>query len=303
MKVEVSGFRVRAVFDDDACPDHELDRRNHVPFRRAVHRSRLASDALGLVVHEVRDRAVRLDVRRHPPLATFRERGERHRELSRDRQTCDQRGEPGASAYKPFEAGEHISLWYGRTVQIATFSGLTFPSAPPSAILAPMAETIARPDEANINTAQRCLNVFRSIVRALNMNSRAIELRTGLSLAQVFVLQELEKRPAETMGELAERTATHPSSVSVVARRLSERGLVAFEVDSTDRRRRRLEITDVGRDVVKRAPTTIQTQLIAGLETIEPDKRERLAALMEQWLSNAGVDLRAPSMLLEDEQA
>jgi len=166
-----------------------------------------------------------------------------------------------------------------------------------------MIETIARPEEADLNTAKRCLNVFRSIVRALNMNSRAIELRTGLSLAQVFVLQELEKRPAETMGELAERTATHPSSVSVVARRLSERGLVVFEVDGTDRRRRRLEITDVGRDVVRRAPTTIQTQLIAGLETIEADKRERLAGLMEQWLTNSGVDLRAPAMLLEDEQA
>ncbi len=190
-----------------------------------------------------------------------------------------------------------IQAGAARTAIIARYSLADVPRVS----YAVMSETTV-PSDVGGNPAKRSLNVFRSIVRALNINSRAIELRTGLSLAQVFVLQELDKRPSETMGELAERTATHPSSVSVVARRLTERGLATFEVDRADRRRRRLQITDVGRDVVLRAPATIQSQLIGGFGTLEPENGERLARLLEQWVTASGVDMRAPPMLLEDEQ-
>lgn len=67
-----------------------------------------------------------------------------------------------------------------------------------------------------------------------------------LSLAQLFVLQELDKREAQSLNELAERTATHQSSVSVVVRRLVERGLVTWVADTEDRRRVQLAVTPAG---------------------------------------------------------
>jgi DNA-binding MarR family transcriptional regulator len=74
---------------------------------------------------------------------------------------------------------------------------------------------------------QRSMNAVRGIVRALRMNTRAIELKMGISLAQLFVLQQLADRPADSLNDLADRTATHQSSVSVVVRRLVQRGLVS----------------------------------------------------------------------------
>src|SRR5262249_57297587 len=74
---------------------------------------------------------------------------------------------------------------------------------------------------------ERSMNAIRSIVRAQRINTRAVELKMGSSLAQLFVLQQLAERSADSLNELAERTATHQSSVSVVVRRLVERGLVA----------------------------------------------------------------------------
>ena len=100
------------------------------------------------------------------------------------------------------------------------------------------------------------MNAVRSIVRALRVNTRAIELKMGISLAQLFVLQQLAERPADSLNELADRTATHQSSVSVVVRRLVERGLVSRTTSTVDKRRIEIAVTAAGRALRQRGPTS-----------------------------------------------
>lgn len=148
--------------------------------------------------------------------------------------------------------------------------------------------------------ASRSMNAIRSVVRALRVNTRAIELRTGISLAQLFVLQQLAEKPVDSLNELAERTATHQSSVSVVVRRLVDRGLVTRTAAPHDRRRVQIALTDEGRTMLAGAPTTVQLQLIGGLMRMTNEQRRHLADLMEEWLQRAGIDLAAPPMLGEE---
>lgn len=145
------------------------------------------------------------------------------------------------------------------------------------------------------------MNAVRSIVRALRINTRAIELKMGISLAQLFVLQQLAERPASSLNELADRTATHQSSVSVVVRRLVERGLVSRTSAATDKRRIEIEVTPAGRDLLAGAPMTIQTQLMQALNRMSGDEQATLADLLERWLREAKIDLATPPMLGEDD--
>jgi DNA-binding MarR family transcriptional regulator len=147
----------------------------------------------------------------------------------------------------------------------------------------------------------RSMNALRSVVRALRVNTRAIELKMGMSLAQLFVLQQLADRPSDSLNDLAERTATHQSSVSVVVRRLVERGLVVRTPSAADKRRIEIDVTPAGRALLGEAPTTIQTQLIEGLAQLPLAQRTQLADLLETWLRNAGVDLTTPPMIGEDD--
>jgi DNA-binding MarR family transcriptional regulator len=150
-------------------------------------------------------------------------------------------------------------------------------------------------------TIERSMNAVRSIVRALRINTRAIELKMGISLAQLFVLQQLAERSASSLNELAERTATHQSSVSVVVRRLVERGYVSRTSSSSDKRRIEIEVTPVGRALLTEAPTTIQTQLMTALQRMALGDQAALADLLERWLRDAKIDIAAPPMLGEDE--
>ena len=148
----------------------------------------------------------------------------------------------------------------------------------------------------------RSMNAIRAVVRALRINTRAIELEIGISLAQLFVLQQVAQRPATSLNDLAERTATHQSSVSVVVRRLVDRGLVTRQASATDKRRVQIALTPEGEKLLHGAPETIQVRLMAALETLSPADRGQLATLLTKWLDAAGINSASPPMLGENDE-
>jgi DNA-binding MarR family transcriptional regulator len=146
------------------------------------------------------------------------------------------------------------------------------------------------------------MNAVRSVVRALRINTRSIELKMGISLAQLFVLQQLAERPAESLNELAERTATHQSSVSVVVRRLVDRGYVSRTASAADKRRIQIDVTPVGRSLLAGAPPTIQSQMIDGFRSFSHSEQQTLANLFDRWLTASSIDVASPPMLGELEE-
>ncbi|HET9426152.1 MAG TPA: MarR family winged helix-turn-helix transcriptional regulator [Gemmatimonadaceae bacterium] len=145
----------------------------------------------------------------------------------------------------------------------------------------------------------RSLDAIRAIVRALRINTRAIELEIGISLAQLFVLQQVAERPANSLNDLAERTATHQSSVSVVVRRLVDRGLVTRQAASDDKRRVQIALTPTGEKLLVGAPRTIQTRLMTAFETLSAQEQQQLADLLGKWIDAAGISRSAPPMMGE----
>jgi MarR family transcriptional regulator, lower aerobic nicotinate degradation pathway regulator len=155
---------------------------------------------------------------------------------------------------------------------------------------------------AELQTIAEVMDAIRAIVRALRLNTRAIEKQLGISLAQLWVLQLLAEKPAESLNDLAVATATHQSSVSVVVRRLVERGFATRTTAHKDKRRVRIELTDAGRSLLGNAPPTVQVSLIGGLRRLAPERRDQLATLMRDWLAASGLDMtNAPPMLMEDD--
>lgn len=150
-------------------------------------------------------------------------------------------------------------------------------------------------------SVERSMNAIRSIVRALRINTRAIELKMGISLAQLFVLQQLAERPADSLNELADRTATHQSSVSVVVRRLVERGFVSRTASATDKRRIEIAVTPAGRLLLSGAPVTVSNQLVGALNQMDSADRDLLGQLLERWVRDANIDLASPPLFGEEE--
>ena len=103
---------------------------------------------------------------------------------------------------------------------------------------------------------QAVLDGVRRIVQALRASSRWAEQHVGLSGAQLFVLQKLAETPAMSVNELAARTHTHQSSVSMVVSRLVEHGLVTRTRSPTTPAASSCRWRARARRVVGRAPTS-----------------------------------------------
>ena len=126
---------------------------------------------------------------------------------------------------------------------------------------------------------RRVLDALRWIVRELRL---AQNPGGGLSAAQAFVLHVLREHGPQCLGELASLTATDPSSVSVVVRKLHEKGLVVKKPSPEDRRRLRIALTAAGSRLVAKAPVPVQEVLIERLASFAPGELATLAELLER---------------------
>jgi DNA-binding MarR family transcriptional regulator len=154
-----------------------------------------------------------------------------------------------------------------------------------------------------VEDSRRILDSIRRIVQGLRVSSRAAEQEFGLSSAQLFVLQKLAESDAASVNELAARTLTHQSSVSVVVQKLVDRGLISRSPAEEDARRVMLSLTPAGRRLISRSPQATQDALIAAIERFSPRQRRNLATLLETLAAGAAGDALPPPMFFEDRQS
>jgi DNA-binding MarR family transcriptional regulator len=147
------------------------------------------------------------------------------------------------------------------------------------------------------------LNAIRRIFRLLRLSSSATEKAYGVSLAQLFVLHELASGGPFSLAMLAARTATDPSSVSVVVARLVERGFAERGVAADDARRAEVEITASGRELLKKTPVPAQQRLIAAISLQPRAERQALAASLTAIVAAMGEGESEASMFFEEEPA
>lgn len=153
-----------------------------------------------------------------------------------------------------------------------------------------------------MSTSQRVFDSIRRIVRLLREGSHASEASVGLSAAQLFVLQKLDPTRPLSLNELAARTLTHQSSVSVVVSKLVERGLVQRRSAPSDARRLELLPTKEGLRLRRRAPAPAQDRLLAALAALPAAEQRRLADGLEQLVRALGVHEPVVPMFFTDER-
>lgn len=147
------------------------------------------------------------------------------------------------------------------------------------------------------------LDAIRKLIRALGESARMAQGRSGISGAQLFIVRVLAAQPGGlSINELAERTMTHQSSVSVVVTRLAARGLVTRSPSPDDRRRQIVTLTSRGRTLHRTAPAVAQEMLVAAIRALSPARRRALATSLRALTETLGLaDQTAAPMFFEEE--
>lgn len=143
------------------------------------------------------------------------------------------------------------------------------------------------------------LDGIRALVGSLTRSARSVERRTGITTAQLFVLRQLEACDELSLGEIAERTLTRESTVSIVVARLAKRGLVRRDRAADDRRRLRVTLTPAGRRVLARAPEPTTGRLLGALDELTSEQLLALLTGLDALIVALGLESRAAGMLFE----
>jgi DNA-binding MarR family transcriptional regulator len=157
----------------------------------------------------------------------------------------------------------------------------------------------APPDSHDAHVAS-AVDSIRRILHALRTSAGEAEARAGVTGAQLFVLQSLAEAPAASLNELAARTLTHQSTVSVVVDRLVRRQLVIKRRAQADARRVELRLSARGRALVRRAPQVAQARLIEGLRALPRSEVCELARLLRRLLRAMHATREPAAMFFEE---
>lgn len=147
---------------------------------------------------------------------------------------------------------------------------------------------------------EKALQAVRGLVSALSRTARLIEQRTGVTNAQLFLLQQIAGEDNLSVNELAARAMTHQSTASVVLSRLERRGLVLRVRSTVDARSVVLRLTPAGRRVLRRAPSPATSEIVDAIARLTPREVRMLRTGLSALSREAGFPVDDTPMLFQD---
>jgi len=159
--------------------------------------------------------------------------------------------------------------------------------------MSPRARKSSAPPEATQqevpDDAMAVLQRFRILIRAAQRHSQWIDRQSGVSGAQLWMLQELHESPGLRVGELARRMALHQSTASNLVDRLESTGLVLRDRSSVDQRVVQVFLTEKGKALLSKAPSPARGILPEALRQLDARRLARLAAELDHLLSHIHI--------------
>lgn len=146
----------------------------------------------------------------------------------------------------------------------------------------------------------KALQAVRGLVAALSQSARIIEQRTGVTNAQLFLLQQIAAETNLSVNELAARAMTHQSTASVVLSRLERRGLVQRVPSPVDGRSVVLRLTPAGRRLLRRAPAPATSEIVEAIARLTPTELRMLRAGLSALAREAQFKIDDSPMLFQD---
>jgi len=115
-----------------------------------------------------------------------------------------------------------------------------------------------RADRAEPDYERELLHSIRRIMRAFDVQSRALMAAHQITGPQLLCLHEILEQHDTTAKELADEVHLSPSTLVGILDRLEGKELIERNRDTEDRRRVRIRATDAGARVAAKAPAPFE---------------------------------------------
>jgi DNA-binding MarR family transcriptional regulator len=148
------------------------------------------------------------------------------------------------------------------------------------------------------SVTKQVVQALRRIIRAVDLHSRALVARYGLTGPQLTIMKALEAVNGLWVGKLAEQVHLSQATVTGILDRLAKAGLIVRRRDGQDKRRVTAELTPEGRRVLARTPPPLQEHFMERFSRLADwEQNQILSSLQRIVAMMEACDLEAAPML------
>lgn len=133
-----------------------------------------------------------------------------------------------------------------------------------------------------LEPSHRILHAIRRISRAVDLYSKQLVLRFGITAPQLLVLDEIVAKGAMMVRTVANEIHLSSSTLVGIIDRLEAKGLARRERATGDRRKVMVVATEAGHSLVARAPSALQGTLAEALKHLPNEEQLLIARSLEK---------------------
>ena len=128
----------------------------------------------------------------------------------------------------------------------------------------------------------RLLCALRRIIRAVDIYSRKLNSSLGLTTPQLLCLYTLADAKKMTLSELTKSVNLSGSTVNGIVDRLEAKKYLVRQRSLEDRRKVYLHMTEMGKNLVKKAPSLLQDKLSSEFGELSEAEQTTITQALEK---------------------
>ena len=139
-----------------------------------------------------------------------------------------------------------------------------------------------------MNDYDDMLIALRRITRAIDLHSKKIQKKSGLTTSQLLVIEAIEKLDNPTPSSVAREILLSQGTVTNLIDRMEKNGLVQRVKSATDKRSVHIVTTELGIERYKEAPDLLQEEFLTEFRKLKSWEQhlilssvERVATMMD----------------------
>jgi len=132
---------------------------------------------------------------------------------------------------------------------------------------------------------EQVIAALRRITRAIDLHSRLLLQKNGLTIPQLAAMQGIQRLQPITVGALARDIHLGAATVTGILGRLEKRGLISRTRGASDRRSVVIQLTDEGAKMVREAPSLLQDRFHRELAKLQEWEQTMILATLQRIAS------------------
>ena len=137
-------------------------------------------------------------------------------------------------------------------------------------------------------TADEIISTLRQIIRAIDLQSKKLTKKFGLTGPQLIVLKEIKKYPDKPISKISQQVSLSQATVTSILDRLEQQGFAYRKRSSVDKRKVHITLTEKAETILATNPSFLQEEFTDQLGKLQEWEKymvlsslKRLAELMK----------------------